>query len=159
MVRIRRIVSTTITLLLLFSVSALVLAPIACNSNENILNEDKINLPPLDSADKKHPKLDSQLNQLVSAEAHGEAVLFAEQSNIELVNTDVRVIIECVPGQLEAATEAATSAGAKLEASYDDLLQVVVPITRLGTLADASSIHFIRLPQQPLPAPAIGWRQ
>ncbi len=65
----------------------------------------------------------------------------------------VRVIIECVPGQLEAASEAATNAGAKLEASYENLLQVVVPVASLSTLADAVSIHFIRLPQQPLPAP------
>ena len=147
MVRISRRLGTTITVLLLVSVSVLVLVPTACTSSQNIMN-----LPQFDSADKGNPKLDSRLNQLVSAETRGETTLFAEQSNIELVNNDVRVILECVPGQLEAATQAATNVGAKLEASYDNLLQVVVPITRLSTLADAASIHFIRLPQQPLPA-------
>ena len=107
-------------------------------------------LPPA-SPDKGNPKLDSQLNQLVRAERNGEATSFAEQSSIELVDGAVRVIIECVPGELEAATEAATNAGAKLETSYRNLLQVVVPITSLTTLADAESIHFIRLPQYPLP--------
>jgi hypothetical protein len=107
-------------------------------------------LPPT-SPDKGNPKLDSQLNQLVLAESRGEAASFAKQSNIELVDGAVRVIIECAPGQLEAATKAATSAGAKLETSYENLLQVVVPITSLTTLADAASIRFIRLPQYPSP--------
>ena len=146
MVKIRRRLGITSIVVLLVSIGALVLAPVACTSDGDI-----INLPPHDLPDKGHPKLDSQLNQLVSAESRGEAASFAEQSDIELVDGRVRVIIECVPGQLEAATEAATNAGAKLETSYDNLLQVVVPITSLTTLADAASIRFIRLPQYPLP--------
>jgi len=106
--------------------------------------------PPVNLPDKGNPKLDSQLNQLVNAESRGEAALFAEQSNIELVDGAVRVIIECMPGQLEAATKAASELGV-VETSYRDLLQVVVPITSLTALADAASIHFIRLPQYPLP--------
>ena len=125
-------------MLVLVSFGVLLFFPMACISHS--------------SADKGNPKLDSQLNQLVLAEAHGEAASFAQQHNIELVNGSVRVIIECIPGQLEAAAEAATSAGAKLEASYDNLLQVVVPVTSLNALADAESIRFIRLPQEPLPA-------
>lgn len=110
-----------------------------------------IELPP-----KGNPKLDSQLNQLVRAESRGEAASFAGQSAIELVEGSIRVIIECVSGQLEAATEAATDAGARLETSYDNLIQAVVPITSLTTLADAASIKFIRLPQRPLPAATEG---
>jgi len=146
MVKIRRRLGITSIAVLLVSIGALVLAPVACTSDG-----DTINLPPYDLPDKGHPKLDSQLNQLVSAESRGEAASFAEQSDIELVDGSIRVIIECVPGQIEAATEAATNAGAKLETSYDNLLQVVVPITSLTTLADAKSIRFIRLPQYPLP--------
>lgn len=126
---------------------ALLLSLTACAGGEQITN-----LPPSDLPDKENPKLDSQLNQLVRAERRGEATSFAEQSNIELVDGGVRVIIECVPGQLEAAIEAATDAGAKLETSHDNMLQAVVPITSLTTLADAASIHVIRLPQYPLPA-------
>lgn len=145
--RMRRRPSTTITLLLHMIVSVFILASISCNPSQDISN-----LLPLDSADKSNLKLDSQLSQLVHAEMRGKAVLFAEQSNIELVNTDVRVIIECVPGQLKAATEAVTTVGGKLEATYNNLLQVVVPIAELNYLASATSIHFIRLPQQSLPA-------
>ncbi len=146
MVKIGRRLSTIIIVVMLASIGMLVLVAVACTSGQ-----DRIDLPPSDLPDKGNPKLDSQLNQLVDAEGHGEAASFAEQSDIELVDGAVRVIIECVPGQLEAATEAATNAGAQLETSYDNLLQVVVPITSLTTLADAASIHFIRLPQYPLP--------
>ncbi len=137
----------TIVVILLVSILVLALVPVACTRGR-----DTTNLPPLDLPDKGHPKLDSQLNQLVNAEKRGEAASFAEQSSIELVDGGVRVIIECVPGEIEAATEAATNAEARLETSYNNLLQVVVPITSLTTLADAASIHFIRLPQYPLPA-------
>ena len=147
MVKIRRRLGIIIIVVMLASIGILVLVPVACTSGQDI-----IDLPPSDLPDKGNPKLDSQLNQLVDAEGHGEAASFAEQSDIELVGRSVRVIIECMPGQLEATTEAATNAGAKLETSYDNLLQVVVPITSLTTLADAESIHFIRLPQYPLPA-------
>jgi len=147
MVKIRRRLGITIIMVLVVSIGILVVVPVAATSGWQI-----INLPPFNLLDKGNPKLDSQLNQLVRAEERGETALFAEQSNIELVDGAVRVIIECVPGQLEAAAEAATNAGVKLETSYDNLLQVVVPITRLTTLADAESIHFIRLPQYPSPA-------
>ncbi len=144
MVKIRRRPGITIAVVPL--VIVLALFP-ACTSGQDV-----IDLPPPELPDKGNPKLDSQLNQLVSAESRGEAASFAEQSDIEWVDGSVRVIIECVPGQIEAASEAATNAGAKLETSYDNLLQVVVPITSLTTLADAASIRFIRLPQYPLPA-------
>ena len=117
------------------------------DSSNGSLDSTQSQLP-----EKGNPRLDSHLNQLVSAEKRGEAASFAAQSNIELVGGSVRVIIECVPGQLEAATEAAAEAGAEIETSHDDLLQAVVPVTSLTTLADASSIEFIRLPRYPLPS-------
>ena len=130
----------------LITISVLVLPPVAFSSGRNTTD-----LAPPDLPDKGNPKLDSQLNQLVHAESQGEATLFAEQNDIELIDGEVRVIIECVPGQLELATEAVTDADARLETSYDSLLQVVAPIDSLNTLADTASIRFIRLPQYPLP--------
>lgn len=132
---------------LLVSVGVFLLLPIGCTSDEG-----PTILPPSYSPDKGNPKLDSRLNQIVNAEKRGELATFAEQSNIKLSDGSVRVIIECLPGQLEAATQAATGAGAKIEASYENLLQALVPVASLSTLADAASIRFIRLPQQPLPA-------
>ena len=105
MTNIKRRQGTTIIMVLLVSIIVLTLVLVACASGQDV-----VNLPPFDSPDKGNPKLDSQLNQLVCAESSGEAASFAEQSDIELVDGSVRVIIECVPGQLEAATEAAASA-------------------------------------------------
>ncbi len=128
-------------------ISPLLLSGCLAHEGQPASGKERQDLPPIELPEKGHPKLDSQLNQLVHAEERGETASFAEQSNIELVDGAVRVIIECVPGQLEAATEAVTNTGAKLETSYENLLQVVVTINRLGTLADAASIQFIRLPQ------------
>ena len=43
------------------------------------------------------------------------------------------------------------NAGAELETRYDNLLQALVPIASLTTLADEASIQLIRLPQHPVP--------
>lgn len=102
------------------------------------------------SLEKVNTKLDSQLNQLVQAAKLGDIETFAEQSNIELVDGAVRVIVESLPGQVDAAVEAASNLGI-LEASYNNLLQVVVPITSLTTLANEASVRFVRLPQYPVP--------
>ncbi len=52
------------------------------------------------------------------------------------MNSDVRVIIDSVPGQLDAATEVAIALGGSVETNYRNLLQVVVPITSLIALAE-----------------------
>ena len=113
--------------------------------------EDGLDLSQVELPEKGNPKLDSQLNQLVSAETSKKAASFAQQSNIELVDGNIRVIVECLPDQVDAAVKAASALGV-VETTYRNLLQVVVPITSLTTLADAESIHFIRLPQYPSPA-------
>lgn len=140
----------TIIVILLVSIIGLASVLTGCSSSE--ASEKTTNFPPSFSPDEGNPKLDSILNQLVLAEGSGEAASFAGKNNIELTDGRVRVIIDCTPGQLEAASGAATKAGAKLETSYDNLLQALVPVTSLITLADADSIQFIRLPQTPLPA-------
>lgn len=134
-----------IAVIISFGISATI--PLACKSDQSVMDVSPSELP-----DKGNPKLDSQLNQLVIAEARGEVAEFAENHGIELVNGDVRVIIECLPGQLETASLEMANAGARIETSHDNLLQVIVPITSLDSLAEASSIRFIRLPQLPLPA-------
>jgi len=136
----------TIIVLLCISIGILVFVTIAAASGWEIINP-----PSFDRPDKGNPKLDSQLNQLVSAERLGEAESFAEQSNIELIEGSVRVIIECAPNQVADAMLAAQNAGATIEMDYDNLLQVIVPINKLATLTDAESIHFIRLPHLATP--------
>jgi len=146
MFKVRKRLAIPIIVLLVVSTSALIFVSIAIASGWNI-----IDLPSFDRPDKGNPKLDSQLNQLVSAERLGEAESFAEQSNIELIEGSVRVIIECAPDQVDNAMLASHNAGATIEMDYDNLLQVVVPINKLTTLTDAESIHFIRLPHLATP--------
>ena len=121
---------------LTISIGILFLATVGCTPD---------NLP-----DKGNPKLDSQLNQLVQAEIRGEAASFAEQHNITLVDDRVRVIVECSPGQVDAADEIVSAVGV-VESRYDDLLQAMVPVSSLTALADIASVRLIRLPQQPVP--------
>ena len=108
-------------------------------------------LPPIGSIDKGNPKLDSQLNALVKAEAQGELVSFAEANNIELNGNKVRVVIECVEGQLDTAAGAVTENGGNVETSYKDLLQAVVPVSSLEKLAEEPGIRLIRMPLELLP--------
>jgi hypothetical protein len=127
-------------IIVMLSVGFVILASVLTGCSPSGASGDITNLPPSYSPDKGNLKLDSQLNQLVLAEKRGEVASFAEKNNIELTDGRVRVIIECAPGKLEAATQAATSAGAKLETSYDNLLQVSVPVTSLSTLAGSHRI-------------------
>lgn len=113
--------------------------------------QDSKNLPQINPSAKSHPKLDSQLNQLVSAEMSGNAASFARQNNIGLFDGSVRVIIEVLPGQLEAASRAVNGVGGKVETSSDDLLQASVPVNSLTALADSAAIRFVRLPMPVLP--------
>ncbi len=112
---------------------------------------EELDLPPIELPDKGNPKLDSQLNQLVSTETSKRAASFAQESNIELVDGSVRVIVESLPDQVDAAVKAAGALGV-VETSYRNLLQVVVPISSLTALADTPGIRLVRLPWYPLPA-------
>ena len=102
------------------------------------------------SEPEEHPKLSSMLNRLVQAEWRGEAEEFARPRGIELLYDDaglvsVKVVIECLDGQVEAATKAAETYGT-VGVSSRNMIVVVVPITSLPAMADEESIESIRLP-------------
>ena len=79
MVKIRRRLGIIIIVVMLASIGVLVLSRVAATSDWEI-----INLLPFDLPDKGNPKLDSQLNQLVDAEGHGEAASFAVAAMAQL---------------------------------------------------------------------------
>ena len=128
--------------------AAAVLISVACAPAQNT---EAPPLPPPPA--KANPKLDSRLNQLVAAEQRGEAASFAQQQNIELVAKKVRVIVEALPEQIEAARKAVSTVGT-VEASDGNLLQALVPVSGLPVLAELSSIKLIRLPMQAVPGAA-----
>ena len=123
----------------------------ASDEEEPHRHDENIEEPP--TPKKGNPKLGSHLWDLISANERGEAEEHAQlREDIDLVDGGVRVIIECVPGQVESAAAAASEAGAKVElTTRSNLVQAVVPITSLNALAEAGSIRFIRLPHLAVP--------
>ena len=136
-----------ISLVLLFIIGILIFLSGGCNSDKDLVNS-----PSSESIKKVSSKLDSPLNQLVNAYYNGNLSSFAVQNNIKLIKDKVRVIIECVPDQIEKINEIVTRYDAVVEISYENLLQVVIPVTELNTLENESCIRFIRLPNYALPA-------
>ncbi|MBI2832224.1 MAG: S8 family serine peptidase [Chloroflexi bacterium] len=111
-------------------------------SNETI----NVQLPP-----KGHEKLQSRLDQMVKADEQGKAASFAQQHGLEAQGGRVRVVIEAKPGNEAAVLNKAQSLGGTQETSYQNLLQVLMPLPRLKTLADDDNVKFIRLPRKAVP--------
>ena len=131
-----------IFILFIILLIGLLLLP-GCTINQDGANTPEPPVP--EEPEERNPKLGSHLNQLIRAEERGEAESFASRRDIELIDGSVRVTIECVPGQVEAAAEAAGGLGT-VGLIYRNHVQAVVPITSLTTLADEESIRFIQLP-------------
>ncbi|OGO14673.1 MAG: hypothetical protein A2Z02_02950 [Chloroflexi bacterium RBG_16_48_7] len=109
-----------------------------------------VNLPPMPYPDKGNPKLNTFLNGLIKAEKQGEAESFARQRNVKLVDGKVRVEVEAMPGQLDAAANATAALGTVEIISLTlNAISAVVPIMNLTALAEEKSIRFIRQPVSP----------
>jgi hypothetical protein len=103
-------------------------------------------------------RLVSPLERAIVADSLGEADLMAQQDPLFapwLVDGKIVVIIQTIPGQAEVATKAVTRVGGEVDPSGTiierDLVQAVLPISKLTILAREESIHTIRLPEPPVP--------
>jgi hypothetical protein len=105
-------------------------------------------LPPYQPPEKGNPKLDSQLNQLVSANA-SRAQAFSMGKFGEVTGNTVRVVVECLPGKIDSVTQAVGDYGV-IETSYENLLQMTVPVSQLTALAELPDIRLVRMPQRPV---------
>jgi hypothetical protein len=141
MVNIRGTLAIKSVVLFLFGVCIITSSIVACTSESGTVT-------PLTNNNTGSPKMDSQLAQLVDAAERGEAESFAKKHNITLIDGSVKVVIECVPGQLEVSRQAVLNHGAEVETTYENLLQVLAPVTSLTALTEVESIRFIRLPQE-----------
>ncbi len=102
--------------------------------------------------DKQHSKLDSQLQQMVEASARGQGAAFAQQHGIDTpANDKVRVVIETLPGRTEELIGKANPLGALVEATYENLVQAIVPLGMLNALAADDAVGLVRLPLKPIP--------
>jgi len=134
-------------------IAALILASLPIMAPTTIAsdgNEDQVPDGLLIELPKKgNPKLDSQLNQMVSAQNELQLSLMARESSVQLEENSVRVIIECLPGQVGTVIQAAGNFGV-VETSYGDSLQVMIPVSQLISMADNPGIQLVRLPQKPM---------
>ena len=98
-------------------------------------------------------RLDSRLAEIVDAfreqgiQAAGDA---ARRLDVDIEGDAVRVVIEAQPGPTDS-TNAARGLGAKIEGTYQDLVQVLVPVASLEALARAGPVKFVRPPLRALP--------
>jgi hypothetical protein len=100
------------------------------------------------------PKLDSQLNQMVEAQASGRPQVATMEGQGDMPEDQVRVVLECAPGQADAAAQAASEFGV-VEASYKDLIQMTVPVTNLTALVDLPGVIRVRQPWHATPAASL----
>lgn len=109
-------------------------------------DETGIVLQPYELPEKGNPKLDTQLNELVAIKTPEKAPSYAQKYDMGLDEGYVRVIVECIPGQVDTAIEAAITLGADVETGRLDLFQITVPLSSLTTLAESPAVSFVHLP-------------
>jgi hypothetical protein len=95
---------------------------------------------------KGNPKLESALNQLSAISPQAAASAFANQHGLMVTDSKVRVVIEVKAGNEEDVTSRAKALGADVEASYDNLVQALVPVSELEVLANDADVELVRLP-------------
>jgi hypothetical protein len=101
-----------------------------------------------------HPKLGSSLNQLLKAYHRGglaEAQSFATRHIVVLDNNRVQVEMVILSEAMGDVRKAIETAGGEYQGHYKTLLQALVPINALESLAQRPDVQFIREPQRAMP--------
>ncbi|MFQ6059550.1 MAG: S8 family serine peptidase, partial [Anaerolineae bacterium] len=104
---------------------------------------------------KGHPKLESVLSQLAAAQREGglaQAARLARSQGLTLKGDAVRVVVEARSGKVASAVRAVEAQGGRVETTYKDLVQALVPLPALEPLADLEAVRWVRRPWQPQPA-------
>lgn len=99
----------------------------------------------------RHPKLESRLVAASRTVRSGAlpAPIALDQvraSGVSVVGSQVRAIVEAMPGALGGARAAVRTAGGTVEAEYANLLQVLVPPANLEVLANDPAVAYVRTP-------------
>ena len=139
----RKIAPVFLALLMVFSI----LSSIAISQNTTTASEEDLNL---DIAPKpfKEPKMESVIAQIVKVSESNPAEVqsFATAHEISITDEKIRVILEQMDG------EASLDYAIEIEATYKNLVQALVPISRIKEIANDPSVQYIRLPLRPCPA-------
>ena len=104
--------------------------------------------PPTELPEKEDSILERRLRELVEAYKKGEAGEYAKKRGIKLVDTGVRVLIQCKPGRIESVAENVKDLGV-VPLVYGLGIEVDIPISKLETLADIPDIRSIGIPPKP----------
>lgn len=101
-----------------------------------------------------HPKLASSLNQLLAAYGHdgsSGAQAFAATRGIGLNEGQVHVEILTTAEEIPGLQEAIQASGGEYLGHYEGLMEAMVPIEELVSLAARPEVQIIREPQQAIP--------
>jgi hypothetical protein len=103
---------------------------------------------------KGHPKLESSLNQLLEThrrEGLAGAQAFAKTHTMMLDDHRVQVVIETIQGAISDLKKAVEALGGEYQTHYETLLQALVPIDALESLAGRPDVQVVREPRRPIP--------
>jgi hypothetical protein len=96
---------------------------------------------------KKPEKLEALLQKLIEVYSKGGDVeSFAETNGIFYKEEKVRVVIELVNEQADIPE----GYGVIIEKRYKNMVQALVPINNLESLAESPLVRFIRIPKEPI---------
>jgi hypothetical protein len=113
---------------------------------EAVVESQEVEQPPAGNS-----KLDSALNQLLESyrqEGLAGAQTFAETRGIVLDDGCVQVEVLVVQGMVDELREAIETADGEYQGHYETLLQALVPLTALESLAQRPDVEMIRLPRR-----------
>lgn len=122
---------------------------------------DSILPPPADSGAFKHPKMEPELYRLIqpppSAELMAGRRTLGPWKQSFVMDGTVRIVLEAQnPGQaglsdalIQVLSQQVTALGGRVEATYRLLIQAVVPISSLETLAANPAVRYVRRPLRP----------
>lgn len=105
-----------------------------------------------DNAPDKQEGAQSSVNNLVSiyeGEGMPAALAYAASRGFSITGESVTLVVESAAGGAAAAS-AAVAAGAEVEASYGNLVQVTIPVANLETLAASPDVTYLRQPEEPV---------
>jgi hypothetical protein len=103
---------------------------------------------------KGHPKLESSLNQLLEAYRRGglaEAQAFARMHMMVIEGDRVQVeVMATEEAAIPGLKETVETVGGEYQGHQKTLLQVLVPIGAMESLAERPDVQVVRLPQRPV---------
>lgn len=102
--------------------------------------------PPARAENRKLQTPLARLSAVVRAYGQPGAQVIADSMNVPLQNGAVRVIAEARPGRTDDVSRRAASLAIPVEGTYQNLVQLLIPVTLLDTLAQDPAVAFVRLP-------------